>query len=136
MTDWLTNSLDELPLEPVPTGFADAVRARVDRECGAKSHQKRGKLLVGVFPKVAAAFIAASLLLAVGFWAGAGAKPIYRSISGGVLGESAVLTVDELFENRVSLESWELVLDGKAEMGFADATSGSFIFEQEGDLGQ
>ncbi len=136
MTDWLTNALDELPTEPASTGFAERVRARVERECGELPQQKSGKLLHGRFPQVAAAMVAASLLLTVGFWVGSGAQPIHRSISDGALGESAVLTLDELFQNRAALESWDLVLDGKAEMGFADATAGTYVLEQDGGLGQ
>ncbi|MBC8404924.1 MAG: hypothetical protein H8E15_06845 [Planctomycetes bacterium] len=106
--DWLDDLLDRHPSEPVPTGFAARLAARLDRR-QANMHRFLRPLLT---------VAAASLLLSIGFMMGAGAGPDFNKIQIGSGDPIISSDINEIYEMRELLGSWELMSDQELENSF------------------
>ncbi len=110
--DWLDDLLDRHPAEPVPSGFAERVHEKV--------HTQRHQTTVHRFAKPLLTMAAAALLVSIGFMMGAGAGPDFKQINIGD-GDSSASTdpeIEEIYQARELLDSWELMSDSDLEMGF------------------
>lgn len=131
--DWLDDLLDRLPGEPVPMGFAQRVRARIEAKRETPFAPPRWTPFRGWLPQLAAA----SVLLAFGFWLGRGGpeiSPPPTQVTDPVTASGEVLVIDdpqllELYENHDLLEAWELVVAEDAELGLRDASTGTWELE-------
>ncbi len=126
--DWLDDLLDRDPGEPVPPGFTDRVLARVPAGPGRVLHPVFG----GASRWLAMAAVAV-VFLGVGFWMGRGRPEVH--VTSPELDGPATAQVDleELWENRGTLEDLDLVTDPDLELALRDLTSGGWLLEEEGE---
>ncbi|RMH05029.1 MAG: hypothetical protein D6702_01610 [Planctomycetota bacterium] len=141
--DWIDDLLDRHPGEPVPDGFAARLRRRIAAEAEGRTRAGAetapGRLLRPPAWRWSARLAAAAALLVLGFWLGRGAPPVEVGPSGpdgeavtaaGGLVDSELL--EELYEYQDLLESWDLASDAEAELALRDATTGTWLLEEEG----
>ncbi|MCH2111565.1 MAG: hypothetical protein MK213_01800, partial [Planctomycetes bacterium] len=116
MTDWLNPLLDRIPEEAPAPGFEQRVHARLATEPTDSSPVPslwRGSS--SLFIRA----IAASLILALGFWMGRG-NPSLQPIETDPASASASMEeLALLFENQELLEAWEFVADEDLELSWS-----------------
>ncbi len=138
--DWLDDLLDRHPGEPVPPGFAQRLRGRIEAEEGQAP--PAGRILRPVFGSWLARSAAGLLLLAVGFWLGRDQPEVEvlpppstgeaEIAGGGELSSEFLDELDALYQDQALLDSWELLVDEDLELGLRDATLGTWELEEEG----
>ena len=129
--DWLDDLLDRHPAEPVPSGFAERVQQAVADErstsqaAGPKSAANLGggqphQTTFHRFARPLLTMAAAALLVSLGFMMGAGAGPDFQQVTIGNGGSTASTDpeIDEIYQVRELLDSWELMSDSDLEMSF------------------
>ncbi len=143
MTDpWLDDLLDRHPGEPVPEGFAQRLRARIEAEEAdpEPAPAPAGELLRPAFGSWLARGVAAALLLAVGFWLGrdqpavdlepAGPAEEALTAEGGEVDSAFLEQLDQLYQDQELLDSWDLVANEELELALRDATLGTWELEE------
>jgi|GEM_PF-839739 hypothetical protein len=124
--DWLDDLLDRHPHEPVPTGFAARLDARLDRSPGQitgsadspSTEFRRHQTTMHRFLRPLLTVAAAGLLLSIGFMMGAGAGPDFNKIQIGSGDPVISSDINEIYEMRELLDSWELMSDQELENSF------------------
>lgn len=120
--DWLDDLLDRHPAEPVPSGFAERVRSKLDsdqRAPAAPEHEHH-ETVIHRLAKPLLTMAAAALLVSIGFMMGAGQGPDYNTFNLGTGDNTADADreIEEIYQVRELLDSWELMSDEDLEMSF------------------
>ncbi|NQU49204.1 MAG: hypothetical protein HQ519_11200 [Planctomycetes bacterium] len=124
--DWLDDLLDRHPNEPVPTGFAARLAARLDRGPGeltapadrSNTEYRPHQTTMQRFLRPLLTVAAAGLLLSIGFMLGAGAGPDFNEILINSGDQNISSDINEIYEMRELLDSWELMSDQELEHSF------------------
>ncbi len=124
--DWLSEALDRHPAEPVPQGFAESLKERLGRDFELKPHpaqdfEEPSILTSPRFQRWAKPFLAtaaAALLLGIGFMLGAGSGTGFGKIELDPGGQLAETEIEEIYQNRELLLSWDLISDQELELSF------------------
>lgn len=128
MTDWLNPLLDRIPEEAPAPGFEQRVHARLATEPTDSSPVPslwRGSS--SLFIRA----IAASLILALGFWMGRGNPSLQPIETDPASASASIEELALLFENQELLEAWEFVADEELELSWSDAAAGTWILGAE-----
>ncbi len=122
--DWLDDLLDRHPGESVPSGFADRLQQRLQTKDTASDEVERHETKIHRFAKPILTMAAAALLVSIGFMMGAGQGPDYGVLDIGKGGQTAETDpeIEEIYEMRELLDSWELMSDEDLEMSFRQLT--------------
>lgn len=127
--DWLDDLLDRHPAEPVPSGFAERVKQQLAQDeatpvdlVGSTESMEPvvHDTVLHRFTKPLLTAAAAALLISIGYMMGAGAGPDFRQIDLGDGPASADTDqeIEEIYQARDLLDSWELMSDSDLEMSF------------------
>lgn len=132
MTDWLNEVLDHNSGEAAPDGFTERVLQAVhsEEENASPTSPGRPRGWVLHLPALAGMTAAAALLLAFGFWLGAGAKELQPTLVSPSSTHSASLDLEELYLNREMLRDFEILSDSELELAFQDEAAGTWILDQ------
>jgi hypothetical protein len=120
--DWCERLLDRHPSEPVPTGFLSDLRERLAGQTTtelsprARNHDPQNLAYRWLRPLLAA--VAAVLLVGIGYLLGVGSSPEFQQITVYPGTQMAQSDLDELFQNREILQSWDLTSDADLELTF------------------
>jgi hypothetical protein len=119
--DWLDDALDRHPGEPVPEDFSIRLMSRIRSESRTRLFRSpwagRGLIAAG-----------ALVFLGLGYWMGMGAPSLTFPDRLDRPGDLAAADLEELWQNRDLLESWDLLQDPELELGFGESASGGWAF--------
>jgi hypothetical protein len=122
--DWFDRLLDRHPSEPVPAQFLQTLRTRIAEEVpidragfgAARGSDTEGRALQILRPLLVAA--AAVLLVSFGYMMGAGSSPEFNQITIHPEGQMAQSDLEQIFQDREILQSWDLTSDADLELVF------------------
>ena len=120
--DWLSDVLDRHPAEPVPQGFADSLKERLDQgPCPPQDFERPSIFTSPQLQRWSKPFLrtaAASLLLGIGYMLGASSVTGFGKIELDPGGQLAETEIEEIYQNRELLQSWDLISDQDLELSF------------------
>ncbi len=119
--DWLDDALDRHPGESVPDGFRIRLMGRILAESQTRILRN---------PWAGRSLIAAGALVFLGFgyWLGMGAPSLTTPDRLDRPGDLAAADLEELWQHRELLESWDLLQDPELELGFGESVAGAWAF--------